>query len=102
MPEALTQETAERVARLFSPADRELASRLLVEQCGHNLPLVNATAAGIERIRIAALKVSGGDLNALQRAINLAKRDWRDLLMAAGFGYDASAHKSWWPESRQS
>lgn len=95
----LTEETTQRVARLF-PADRELVSTLLVEECGDNLPFVS-TAAGIERIRIAALKVSGGDLNALQRAIDLAKLDWRDLLMAAGFGHDVSAHKSWWPESPQ-
>lgn len=98
MPVPLTEETARRVAKLFSSADRERASTLLVEQCGDTLPLVQ-TAAGIERIRIAALKISGGDLNALQRAINLAKRDWRDLLVAAGFDQDASAHKSWWPES---
>ena len=97
----LTEETTQRVARLFSPADRELVSTLLVEECGDNLPLVHA-AAGLERIRIAALKVSGGDLNALQRAIDLAKIDWRDLLMAAGFGHDVSAHKSWWPEAPQS
>ena len=101
MPIPLTEETARRVARLFPSADRDLVSTLLVEQCGDNLPLVD-TAAGIERIRVAALKVSGGDLNALQRAITLAKQDWRDLLMAAGFGHDASAHKSWWPESPHS
>jgi hypothetical protein len=45
------------------------------------------------------LKLSGGALNALQRPIDLAKIDWRDVLVAAGFGSDLSAHKSWWPDA---
>jgi hypothetical protein len=97
----LTEGTAQRIARLFSPADRELVSTSLLERCGDNLPFAG-TAAGIERIRFAVLKVSGGDLGTLQRAIDLANQDWRDLLVAAGFEHDPSAHSSWWPDPPQS
>jgi hypothetical protein len=36
-------------------------------------------------------------LPALQRAIELAKADWRDLLVAAGFAEDIHAHEHWSP-----
>jgi hypothetical protein len=65
------------------------------------LPLVHG-AAGIERIRFAALKLCRGDLSALQRAVGLAKKDWRDVLVAAGFESDVAAHRSWWPDPPQS
>jgi len=31
----------------------------------------------------------------LEAAIELANTDWRDLLMAAGFGEDLNAHQKW-------
>lgn len=72
-----------------------------MEDCGDNLPLSGAaTPVGLERIRFAVLKLSGGDLNELQRAIDLAKADWRDVLVAAGFGSDPNVHKTWWPAQR--
>jgi hypothetical protein len=60
---------------------------------------LTANPASIERIRFAVLKLSAGDLKALQRAIDLAKIDWRDVLVAAGFCSDVTAHKSWWPDA---
>ena len=41
--------------------------------------------------------VGAGDA-AIENAVALAKRDWRDLLMAAGFGEDIHAHMSWLPK----
>jgi hypothetical protein len=41
------------------------------------------------------LKLSEGNLDKLNRAVALAKTDWRDLLMAAGFGEDIKAHLAW-------
>lgn len=49
----------------------------------------------LERVRFAALKLSKGDLRELKKAVKLAQTDWRDLLMAAGFGNDVNAHKKW-------
>jgi hypothetical protein len=34
----------------------------------------------------------------LQKAIDLAKIDWRDVLVAADFASDLTAHTSWWPD----
>jgi len=95
MATPLTDATAQRIARMFPSSEQELVSSVLIEECGDNLTTHSAL---IERIRIAVLKLSGGDLNALQRAIDLAKMDWRDALMAAGFGTNVAAHLSWWPD----
>jgi hypothetical protein len=94
----ISPETQRRLDILFRPADRAEAARLLAEQCGNNLPfLENLNEQGLERFQFAALKLSGGDLSRLREAIDLAKTDWRDLLMAAGFGEDTRAHTFWMP-----
>ena len=65
----------------------------------YTLPLsIPANPASLERIRFAVLKVSCVDLNRLQKAIDLAKIDWRDVLVAADFASDLTAHTSWWPD----
>lgn len=94
----LSPETQRRVDHLFPGRDREKAERLLVEQCGSNLPSCErSTSTGLERLRFAALKLSGGHFRKLEEAVHLAQIDWRDLLMAAGFGTNVDAHKSWEP-----
>ena len=62
--------------------------------------MADASEAALERLQFAALKLSEGNLDKLDRAVALANRDWRDLLMAAGFGEDVDAHKSGTPEQR--
>ncbi len=52
----------------------------------------------LDRIRLAVLKVSGGALDSLARAVALAQVDFRDALVAAGFADDVQAHLAWWPE----
>ena len=97
---SLTDGTLKRLEMLFSPADRELVSALLIEDCGAGLPfLEKADPIGLERVRFAVLKLSGGNFDAFQRALDLAKVDWRDVLVAAGFGSDLQAHKAWWPNT---
>jgi hypothetical protein len=96
MATPLTDGTVHRIAKMFPLTDRDLVSALLIEECGDNLATDPAT---IERIRFAVLKLSGGDLNVLQRAIDQAKSDWRDVLVVAGFGNDVTAHHSWWPDA---
>jgi hypothetical protein len=59
-----------------------------------SLPLVRDPNE-IERIQLAALKVSEGDAGKFLEAAALARMDWRDLLMAAGFGYDVEEHLRW-------
>ena len=95
----LSSETEWRITFLFSAAQREQARTLLQDECGNNLPFCkNENEFQMERIRFAALKLSGGNLNRLQKAVQLAKKDWRDLLVAAGFADDINLHRSWIPE----
>lgn len=98
----LSDETKRRVALLFSGSELQEATDLLVRDCGSNLPfLEELTSQQLERFRFAALKVSGGNLRKLVDAVSLAQTDWRDLLMAAGFGHELDAHLKWEPSRPQ-
>jgi hypothetical protein len=91
--------TEKRIALLFPPDERALVRAILSEECGNNLPfLEHVDEVKLERFQFAALKLSEGKLDKLDRAVALAKRDWRDLLVAAGFAEDVNAHMSWLPE----
>ena len=95
----LSKSTRDRLLALFTEAEVEAAEQLIVSSCAENLPLIHdASPEGLERIRFAVLKLSDGDLDKLWNAVELAKTDWRDALVSAGFGYDVSAHEMWWPE----
>jgi hypothetical protein len=90
--------TRQHVAALFAAADVPQAEQLLAHECAENLPLVrDPTPEGLERLRFAAIRVSEGALPRLRDAIALAKIDWRDLLVAAGFAHDVTAHRTWRP-----
>jgi hypothetical protein len=92
----LTPRVQQVIAHFFQPATASLVENLLVEECGSNLPLYKpSTPVGLERVRLAVLKLSNGDQDKLLEAISLAKRDWRDVLVWAGFGNDLEAHKKW-------
>ncbi len=92
----LSDATLDKVYKLFPNASRAEVVALLENECSDNLPLY----AGIsdpqryERVQFAVLKLSEGDFSKLRRVIDLAKRDWRDVLMGACFG-DPQAHKRW-------
>jgi hypothetical protein len=69
---------------------------MLVDECGDNLPLMDDPEL-VDRVRIGAIKMSDGDMAKLRQAVEVAKVDFRDLLVAAGFGNDARAHRRWEP-----
>lgn len=93
---ALTPKTTRRIEVLFAAQEWGNVMGLLESECGQNLAsLGNATPRQLERVRFAALKLSGGNIEKLYEAIALAQTDWRDLLMAAGFGESIHAHKKW-------
>jgi hypothetical protein len=94
----LTEATRERISALFSDADTGRVEALLLSRCGENLPLVSPVYVQlVERIRFAVLKLSDGRFEELEIHIGEASRDWRDVLMAAGFGEDIEAHLEWKP-----
>lgn len=53
----------------------------------------------VDRFCFAILKLSvrrgKGRINAFYKAMQLAKTDYRDLLVAAGFGNSTTAHAGW-------
>ena len=88
--------TRRLVEKVFPEKDWEAAARMLESECGEKAPFCDKeTPEGMERIRHAAIKVSGGKLKRLSEATREAQTDWRDLLMAADFGYTLTAHKEW-------
>lgn len=94
--DAPSVETMKRVRRLFAAQQVDEVVRLLTDACGRNLPfLENLDAVGLERVRFAALKVSEGRIDRLRAAIDLARVDWRDLLVQAEFADDVRAHEHW-------
>ncbi|NKB34306.1 MAG: hypothetical protein GKR91_14540 [Pseudomonadales bacterium] len=50
-----------------------------------------------ERVRFAVLKLSNGNLAQLERQIEEAAVDFRDILVAAGFAERVDAHLEWLP-----
>ena len=96
MPPALSPRTLKLIQFVFSPKDMAEATHWLEDECGNNLPFC-ATLDGyaMERIRFAAIRLSKGNVHKLLQAIDEARMDWRDLLVAAGFGDDVQAHEAW-------
>jgi hypothetical protein len=82
------------IEKLFPAADRSTVHQILLEECSDKLPLVK-NSNEIERIQLGILKLSMGNVNQFLEAAHMARRDWRDVLVAAGFGNDLEAHNNW-------
>jgi hypothetical protein len=96
MPPKLSPRTRQLVEKIFSPKQLDEAAQWLEDECGNNIPFCeNYDEFQMERIRFAAIKWSEGNIRKLLEAIDLGRIDWRDLLMAAGFGYNTRAHEKW-------
>ncbi len=95
MPVRLSEATEARLVRVFSGDDLVQARELLESDCARNV--AGWQMAGLDRLRIAMIKLSGGSIPRLVDAIVLAQTDVRDALVSAGFGDDPHAHESWWP-----
>lgn len=96
MPPKLSPRTMLLVSKIFDAKQFEEVVQWLEDECGNNIPFCDKyDEYQMERIRFAVLKLSQGNINKLLRAIDEARMDWRDLFMAAGFGYDVNAHQTW-------
>jgi hypothetical protein len=70
---------------------------MLYRAVSANIPFCdNSSPEGMERIRFAILKMTMHSPLNLAVGIYMAQTDWRDLLMAAGFGDDAAQHIAWY------
>ncbi len=96
MTPRLSPRTMELLELFFRPGNVAEAAHWLEDECGNNLPSCSTLDEyGMERVRFAAIKLSKGSIQTLLKAIDEARVDWRDLLMAADFGYDVDAHEAW-------
>lgn len=85
MTRPLTPNIAKAVARLYPQADVKEVVRLLTEQCADNLPnCQDSDEYGLEDLRFAVLKLSGGNLAKLRDVVRMANEDWRDVIWEAG------------------
>ena len=82
------------IRKLFAAEDQGTVYQILLEECGDKLPLVK-NLNEIERIQLGILRMSMGDVTKFLEAAYTARRDWRDVLVAAGFGNDLEAHSNW-------
>ena len=82
------------IAIIFTPEERETVTEMLTEECNGER-LHSSSKDAVERIQLAVLKLSNGEVDKFLAAIELAQLDWRDVLMAAGFGNDLEAHLKW-------
>jgi hypothetical protein len=90
--------TERLLTRVFAAEDREVVRQLLTERCAETLPFQdNADPISLERIRLAVMRLSEGDPEKLRVRIREAQIDWRDVLVAAGFGEEERAHDRWEP-----
>ena len=96
MHEPLSENVESRLKLVFSGKELTQAQGMLEADCARNI--AGWKMAGLDRLRLALVKLSGGSLSRLAEAIELAQTDFRDALVAAGFADDPRAHENWWPE----
>jgi len=81
-PVAVTGIVLEKLRETFAPELQEEAIRTIATGLTLRLPMIE-TLEGLDRVRLAVLKVAAGDLPELRRQVEVAKVDWRDVLIAA-------------------
>jgi|GEM_PF-1284451 len=85
-PVPLTDAVRRKVLQSFPVEQRAEVIRMLERECANNLPFSDiGTPEGLERIRLAVLKVANGNQAELRRQIDAAKSDWRDVINAAEY-----------------
>ena len=78
----LSEQITTLVKNEFSSEHQDFVLESLEKECGRNLPLCeNADERQLTRIRMAVLKLSKGDVEKFLYWLEVAKRDWRDVLI---------------------
>jgi hypothetical protein len=96
----LTPRTLQILGIMFSGASRqEMLVRLEQECSAVALGCRNWTPPQMERLWFAVIKLAHERPDLIPKTFALAKTDWRDLLMAAGFGHEPDAHEKWWTKN---
>lgn len=78
----LDEQIIEIIRQDFPSEHHAAAIEWLTNECGRNLPFCeNAGDAQLQRIQAAVLNLSKGDIKKLRYWIDVAKQDWRDVLI---------------------
>ncbi|MGZ6617317.1 MAG: hypothetical protein ACXVFQ_23200 [Solirubrobacteraceae bacterium] len=81
----ITPRIRDRLERDYPALADLVAARELIERIPAELAVWREVSEG-DRVEAAALTVAAEDLGKLREAVELALRDWRDLLVAAQYG----------------
>lgn len=97
MPIPLSQRCRRVAELLFSEPHLSQITNRLLSEASENIPFhANSNSTEMDRIRFAIMKLLSAPNSDEDSIFDLAKRDWRDLFMAAGFAYSADEHESWY------
>ena len=92
----LSTKTLALINKMVSPERKQTFIQCLENKVADNLHLAeDATPFNLERFRFAVIKIAANNSEKFESAIELAGRDWRDLLMAAEFADLLEAHERW-------
>ena len=92
----LSQNTKSIVHALYKSREALEVCDILENECGTEaLSCDGWSPTQMERIRFAVIQLAKENSMSLDSAIELAQKDWRDLLMVAGFGNELNAHNEW-------
>ncbi|WP_448550525.1 hypothetical protein [Thalassotalea fusca] len=93
----LSSNTKSLVHKLYKSGEaREICDILENKLAAEILGCSGWTPKQMERIHFAALKLAINSESGLDNVLELATRDWRDLLVVAGFAEDLDAHEEWY------
>jgi hypothetical protein len=81
-PVKITGIVRKKLRETFATELQDEAISTLKTGLTFRLPFVNTTEK-LERVRLAVIKLAGGDLTQLRRHVEIAKVDWRDVISAA-------------------
>ena len=97
MPLPLTKRVKRALDVLFDEPMRSNLAKRLETEAAENIPFHDKSkSAEMDRIRFSLIKIIGENGVSEDSAFELAKTDWRDLFMAAGFGCSANEHNNWY------
>lgn len=96
----ISENTKKIVHRLYKSREAFKVCDILKTECGTEaLSCEGWSPEQMDRIHFAVLKLSKEKVIDFDSAVELAQRDWRDLLTLAGFGHDLEAHERWASEN---
>ena len=92
----LSHKTEKLIAHYF-PSERKWAKDQLQSYCDYMAEYISdkTSLASYERFCYAILKLGKTSKPKFLRVIDLGKCDYRDLLVAAGFGNSTTIHHDW-------